>query len=50
MKVNMQQPQVRPFFTKSNLQPTALASAYLETNSKDNDSSTKIACSFYGPM
>ena len=50
----MQQPgpvaQVRPFFTKPNVQSNALASAYLETNSKESESSTKVACTFFGPM
>ena len=42
--------QIRPFFTKVNLQQTAIASAYLETNSSTNSQSTKIACAFFGPM
>lgn len=41
---------VRPFFTKANIQTTALASSYLETNSNENESSTKVACTFFGPM
>ena len=45
-----QQASVRPFFTKANVQATALASAYLETNSADSESSTKVACTFFGPM
>jgi len=43
-------PTVRPFFTKANVQTTALASAYLETNSEQSDASTKVACTFFGPM
>ena len=41
---------VRAFFTKANVQTTALASAYLETNSEQTDASTKVACTFFGPM
>ena len=41
---------VRPFFTKINLQQSAVASAYLETNSSSTTNSTKIACAFFGPM
>lgn len=50
--------RVRSFFTKTGLQPSAMASAYLESNqsgslseSQDQtDCSTKVACAFYGPM
>jgi len=41
---------VRPFFTKANVQTTALASAYIETNSEQTSASTKVACTFFGPM
>ena len=41
---------MRPFFTKANVQTTALASAYLETNAPDSEFSTKVACTFFGPM
>ena len=42
--------QIRPFFTKVNLQKSAIASAYIETNSSTSTNSTKIACAFFGPM
>ena len=44
--------RVRPFFAKTKLNATAIASAYTETQAKSDHEigSTKISCAFFGPM
>ena len=42
--------ELRAFFQKTNFQPEATASAYLEMTSPADLSSTKLSCSIYGPM
>lgn len=40
---------IRPFFTKTNLNTTATASAYYETQA-ENGPGTKLSCMLFGPM
>ena len=48
----MAQNRVRPFFAKTQLNATAIASAYTETQpfSEQEVGATKISCAFFGPM